>query len=232
VSLNGWDQLTRRARRREARQDETLQGEGDKASIAGLVLAGVLRLVKTLPDGRQQIVDLVYPGQFFGHAPGAIADCAIEAATDAELGAIDRSALESVMQKFPEVEHRLFAVALEELARSRTRSLLLGCLSTQERIASFLLIALMRRERVLRGVAGPGHKRIAVLQVTRHDLARYLSTSIETISRTLHLFANEAAIRLIDHDHFEIIDYDVLVERSGLTEEDLATFDRSSDLCT
>jgi len=195
-----------------------------KAVQPASLVAGVLRLVKTLPDGRQQIVDLVYPGEFFGRAAGGLSDCAVEAATAAELCVIDRRAFENVMPQYPELEHRLLAIAFDELAIARARSLILGCLTTRERIASFLMIALRRRERVLAGVAETAHKRIAVLQITRRDMARYLSTSVETISRTFHLFARDGVIRLVDHEHFEILDCDALLRLSGLAAEDLAFF--------
>jgi CRP/FNR family transcriptional regulator len=224
---NGQTMLGRISRRRRADEGETLQAEGDTPSIVGFVLAGVLRLVKTIPDGRQQIVDLVYPGEFFGRAAGSISVCAVEAATDAELCVIDRRAFETLMLQYPELEHRMLAVVFDELAIARARGLILGCLTTQERIASFLMIALRRRERVLAGVAKPAHKRMAVLQITRHDLARYLSTSVETISRTLHLFAREGVIRLVDHDHFEILDCEALLDLSGLAADDLAVFSPS-----
>ena len=226
---NGQTVLGRVSRRRGATEGETLQAEGAEANTVGFVLAGVLRLVKTVPDGRQQIVDLVYPGEFFGRALGDIADCAVEAATDAELCVIDRHAFEAVMLQFPEIEHRLLAIAFDELASARARGLILGCMTTQERIASFLLVALRRRERALASVMGRCSARVAVLQVSRRDLAQYLSTSVETISRTLHLFAREGVIRLIAHDHFEITDFDALVHLSGLAEEDLATLDHSGE---
>lgn len=212
------------SRRRSVVTGEMIMAQGAPASVVGLVVAGVVRLVKTLPDGREQIVDLCCPGEFFGSPLSQVADCSVEAATDAQLCVMDRAAFAAIMARYPDLEHALLKVTLDELAVARARNLILGCLTSQERIASYLLIALQRREHVLASVAGPLNKRLSVLQISRRDLARYLSTSVETISRTLHQFARLGVIRLINYDHFEITDEEELLSLSGHTVEDLATF--------
>jgi CRP/FNR family transcriptional regulator len=198
--------------------------QGDDAKTIGTVVAGILKLVKTLPDGRQQIVGFVHPGELFGRPHAEQSDCAIEAATDVALCVSDRHAYERAMAIRPELEHQVLLLTLADLAEARTRELILGCQTTQERIASFLLITLRRRLRVIGGLASPGQVPVVALKISRKDLASYLSTSIETISRTLHQFADKRIIGLLDHEHFAIRDVDGLKQLCGLAAEDLDIF--------
>ena len=47
-------------------EGETIVAEGDDVGVVGNVISGVLKLVKTLPDGRQHIVGLIHPAGMFG----------------------------------------------------------------------------------------------------------------------------------------------------------------------
>ncbi|MHB1110457.1 MAG: helix-turn-helix domain-containing protein, partial [Devosia sp.] len=203
---------------------ETILAEHGEASVVGNVIAGVMRMTKTLPDGRQQIVGLVYPGEFFGRPYSETTEFAHEAATDIEICVIDRHAFESVLARHPELEHALLLTTLSELAFARERLLLLGCQNTLERVASYLLVMLERRRQLLSGAALESHKLVAVSAISRRDLAGYLGTTIETISRHVHYLSRRGVIRIINASHFEVLDRDELLALSGLAQDDLKLF--------
>ena len=66
------------------------------------------------------------------------------------------------------------------------------------------------------------HKRVSVSVLTRRDMASYLGTTIETISRHVHYLAAQGVIRIIDASHFEVLNHIRLMSISGLTGSDLA----------
>lgn len=217
-------ELNRCSRTRRVSAGETILADHEEAALVGTIITGVIRMTKTLRDGRQQIVGLIYPGEFFGRPYTATTEFAFEAATDAELCVMDRPAFEAVLSRHPELEHNLLMMTLNELAYARERSLLLGCQNTLERLASYLLVMLERRERVLGPSAAQSHRLLAASAISRRDLAAYLGTTIETISRHLHLLTRRNTIRIVTANLFEVLDRNALLACSGLAPDDLKLF--------
>jgi Cyclic nucleotide-binding domain len=87
------------SRIRHVRAGETILAESAPSNIVGNVVSGALRLVKTLSDGRQQIVGLLLPSDMFGRVFASSSRFAVEAATDAVLCCFDRSAFEVILAR-------------------------------------------------------------------------------------------------------------------------------------
>ena len=222
--LSAQIELGRLSRTRIVDAGETILTEHGEESLVGNVIAGVMRITKTLPDGRQQIIGLIYPGEFFGRLYSETTEFAYEAATDVEICVMERHAFEGVVARHPELEHELLLTALNELAFARERSLLLGCQNTLERVASYLLVMLERRQQLLGRAALETHRQVAVSAISRRDLAGYLGTTIETISRHVHFLSRRGVIRIINASQFVVLDRGELLGLSGLAEDDLKLF--------
>jgi len=224
VEADALCEIARISGRRSVVAGGTIMVNGGEASLVGTVLAGILKISKTLLNGREQIVRLVYPGEFFGQLFEPRMDVAIEAATDADLCVADRVAYEGVVIRYPKLQQAVLHESLHELAVARENMLLLSCQTTLERVATYLLVMLERREQILSDMAVRPQRDIAVSQIRRVDLASYLSTTFETISRHLHQLSDMDVIRIIDNNHFEIVDKDRLLCISGVTDADLRVF--------
>ena len=207
---------------------QTILANGGQASMVGTVLAGVLKVSKTLPNGRERIVSLIYPGDFFGQLFAPVMDFAVEAATDAEICTADRTAYEGLLARHPKLEHAMLVATSNQLALARERALLLSCQNSLERVATYLLVMAGRRDHLLSEKDVSPQKSVAALMITRADLASYLSTTFETISRHLHYLADKQVILIIDSGHFEIIDRDQLQSIAGVSDDDLRLFQSTS----
>ena len=62
--------LGKMGRKQKVRQGQTLLWEGDGAPVVANVLTGVLKLVVSTADGREQIVGVVFPSDFIGRPFG------------------------------------------------------------------------------------------------------------------------------------------------------------------
>jgi len=200
----------------------TVLGDDAEASFVATVLRGVVRVTKSMRDGREQIVGLVYPGEFFGRLFADRTSFSYEAASDLVLCVMDRHGFEAVLQRHPELEHEIMLRGFNDLARAYERSMLLTAQSTLERVSTYLLVTLDRREQLLEHMSVELHKRVSVSVLTRRDMASYLGTTIETISRHVHYLAAQGVIRIIDASHFEVLNHIRLMRISGLTGSDLA----------
>ena len=63
-------ELASRTSKRRIMAGQTLQADGEEAAVYANLQVGVVKLVKVLADGRQQIVDLQFPPDFIGRPFG------------------------------------------------------------------------------------------------------------------------------------------------------------------
>ena len=171
-------------RRRKITRGQTLIWAGDDSIICANLLSGVLKLVAATPDGREQIVGLLYPADFVGQPYAGQADFTITALTDAELCIFPRDAFERVLEDHARMERLLLQRTLAALAGARTRILSRARNSAQEKFAFFLLdLALRASATGCR--ATPGGPITFDLPLTRGQIADVLGLTIETVSRQM-----------------------------------------------
>jgi CRP-like cAMP-binding protein len=165
--------------------------EGDAKDHVYQVEKGTMCLYKTLPDGRRQIVDFAYPGDFIGlGAPGDHVFSA-QAITLTRLRCLPAGLLHEVARHDPEIGLQLYRALSDQLLAARDLLLTVGQRNATERLAA-LLFALSRRNE--RNDADP--ERIA-LPMTRADIADFLSLTIETVSRTFTKLRQSGIIDLV-----------------------------------
>lgn len=166
----------------------------DQGAIAGSVFnvtAGIVRLYKSLPDGRRQIVGFALPGDFLGLALMDRYGVAAEAVTDVRVCRFARAAFLGYIDGKPHLLRRLHEFAGHELSLAQDQMLLLGRRSAEEKVAAFLLNLQKRYGRL-------GAVSVTIpLPMTRQDIADYLGLTIETVSRTLTRFAREKIIIMV-----------------------------------
>lgn len=170
---------------RKVRAGQTVMADSEPSSFFGNVLSGAVKLTKMMPDGRQQIVGLLFPSDFLGRAFSPDAPYYAEAASDVELCTFPRTEFERLLKAYPTLEHRLLEHTLDELDASREWMLLLGRKNAEEKVASFLVMIARRARNV--GCAGSDNLDFArfALPLSRAETADYLGLTIETVSRQI-----------------------------------------------
>jgi CRP/FNR family transcriptional regulator, anaerobic regulatory protein len=166
----------------------------DQGALAGSVFnvtEGIVRLYKSLPDGRRQIVGFALPGDFLGLALRDRYSVAAEAVTQVRVCRFARSTFLDYIDVRPHLLRRLHEFAGHELSLAQDQMLLLGRRTAEEKIATFLLNLQTRYARIgVFSVTVP-------LPMTRQDIADYLGLTIETVSRTLTRLAREKALVIV-----------------------------------
>ncbi len=209
------DALRRICRVRTYRAGQTVIADQDEPGFTGCIAEGILRMQKTLPDGRQHIVGLLVAHDMFGRVLHRRSNFDIEAATDARLCCFDRRALEDLLSRDPALERLFLVNVLDELDAAREWIILLGCRRVSERLAAFLLILCRRSADAERVVSGSNDRIRVHVPIGRADLANYLGTRAETISRAVHALADEGIIAILDPHTFDILDLPGLIARAG-----------------
>ena len=207
--------LNRISHIRKCSAGEAILAEGDEAQIVGNVVSGVLKVTKILSDGREQIVGLLFPTDFFGRAYSDTSEFSIEAATDATICAMERHSFESLIEEFQVIEHQLLVSTFNELDAAREWMVLLGCQNTLEKIANFFLMLLKRNDQQCRVEIPYREAVVVVFPISRIDIVAYLGTTVETLSRQIQFLSRKGAIRVLDSKHFEILDEAKLAKFAG-----------------
>ncbi|MEO1193821.1 MAG: helix-turn-helix domain-containing protein [Pseudomonadota bacterium] len=169
---------------------EGLFDEGERAEHVFNVTEGAVKIFKLLSDGRRQVTGFLFAGDFLGLASGEAYAYSAEAMTETKLCRFQKSHLEMVLQRFPEMERRLLDIAGHELAEAQEQMLLLGRKTARERIASFLLLLSRRAE------AGGRKADPVQVPMSRSDIADYLGLTTETVSRTITKLKSDGLIEL------------------------------------
>jgi CRP/FNR family transcriptional regulator, anaerobic regulatory protein len=183
------------------RPEQPVFHEGDPARRVFMVTVGALKIYSLLADGRRQVTGFMFPGDFLGITVDDEYAFTVEALRDSELFWFSREAFDQFVESNPSVEHELYRLAAHELAAAQRQMVLLGRKSAAERLASFFLALLERRERV----SGRTMSRFD-LPMSRLDIADYLGLTKETISRMLSQLRAERLIRLVRQDEVEVLD--------------------------
>lgn len=202
-------------------QGETVLNTGMQPDYVGCVNRGILRMQKTLHDGRRQIVGLMVEGDMFGRVFEAPMDYAIEAATEASICMFKRSQFEELMNQSLELERFVLMNILNELDRARDWMVILSNHKVSGRLAGFLVVLCTRFvgiDHVLR--VGSGSLEVNV-PINRVDLAHLLGTRVESISRAFAALAKADIIRIHTPYLIEVLDIRRLVEEAG--DEDMAS---------
>ena len=166
----------------------------EQGALAGSVFnvtEGIVRLYKSLPDGRRQIVGFALPGDFLGLALMDRYSVAAEAVNEVRACRFVRSAFRDYVDRRPHLLRRLHEFAGHELSLAQDQMLLLGRRSAEEKVAAFLLNLQRRYGRI--GMASVN----VPLPMSRLDIADYLGLTIETVSRTLTKLARDKALVVV-----------------------------------
>lgn len=207
---------------------QTIVAPEQQTAFIGCVLSGVLRMQKTLADGREHIVGLLVEGDMFGRVFDGVTEFSIEAATDAQFCSFQRRAFESLLTSAPDLERAVLLNISNELDRAREWMIILSNQRIAGRLAGFLLL-ICARFRGIDHILQPGPEGVEVkIPIGRLDLAHLLGTRPESISRALHALADRGDIDLLAPDRILIRNFEALAHAAN--EDDAETARWLTDL--
>ncbi len=167
-------------------RDQEVFADEEPAGFVYKVIAGAVRDVRILSDGRRQVSAFHLKGDVFGLECGETHTYAAEAVADSEIALVRRSVIERAAETEAGAARKLWWLTSRDLARLQDHMLLLARNTAAERVCAFLL-GMARR-------AGSG--RAVDLPMSRTDIADYLGLTIETVSRTLSRMVRDRVISM------------------------------------
>ena len=190
---------------------QTLFAEGDPGERLFVITEGKIKLGRTAPDGRENLLAILGQGEMFGELslfdPGP-RTAAATAVTDATLFALDHDDLQPWLTGRPEVAAQLLAALARRLRRTNEAMADLIFSDVPGRVAK-RLIDLARRF----GVETADGLRVTH-DLTQEELAQLVGASRETVNKALADFASRGFLRL-EARAVVILDLERLTRRAG-----------------
>jgi CRP/FNR family transcriptional regulator len=162
-----------------------IHAEGEVPPSFCAILSGVVKLMKSLPNGNQQIVGLARSGDFLGRPFGGEARASAVAASEIKLCWFPRATIEGLASESTAVKDWLFEHVADELEAAQEWIMLLGRMTAEQKIAAFLMTVLRDQRAQQPDAARASGDVIIELPLSRTEIADYLGLTIETVSRQI-----------------------------------------------
>ncbi len=204
--------LSKTSWKHKAAEGQELVADAERIESYSNILSGVVKLTKTLADGRQQIVGLQFAPDFLGRPFRAESRITAEAATPVQLCSFPRSTIDRMIKESPGLEHKLLEQTLKELDEARDWMVTLGRKTAAEKVASYLLMI----ARHIDPTAEPDMASATFdLPMTRADIADFLGLTIETVSRQITKLRTDGVIVIENNRHVFVPNLERLEIRAG-----------------
>lgn len=183
----------------EYAKEELLFSQGDIGTHLYIVRSGRVKLYSVSSDGRQQILRILEPGEFFGELAlfhDTQQYCFAEAMGSSQICLISQIDFQDLLKRKPTVALALLQAMSARLSQAERFISDLTLKTVEERLVSWLLM------RAQSGVER-GDEITVNLELSREELAHLLGTTIETVSRRLSSLQAEGFVTL--HGHRSIV---------------------------
>jgi CRP/FNR family transcriptional regulator, anaerobic regulatory protein len=188
---------------------------GDIVYMAGsdlhrvlVVHRGRIAMRHLTADGREQVVRVLEEGDVVGEAAfvtGAQPDHEAVATADSELCTLNHADLVELVQRHPRIAVRMLQSVTERLVRAERMLAAFATTEVETRLTAWLL------DQPSVDDAG---RRMVVLPMAKKDIASFLGTTPETLSRRLADLAREGVIDLAGRREIVLLDVPELQARA------------------
>ena len=191
---------------RTAERGQIILFEGEPAKALYFVVSGAVKVFKTSADGKEQILQLIRPGESFNDVPvfgDGVNLSSAEAMGPVVLYEIKKNDLGVILRDYPQVAMNALKVLSAKMQHLVALVEDLSFKNVTGRVAKILL------EHVADGTS-PNPR------LTQQEMAAMAGTAREMVGRSLKALEEEKLIRL-EHHRIVIADKEALEELAGIT---------------
>lgn len=198
--------ITLRSTHKNFKKGEIIIHDGDPLDYLYIVHQGRVKIYQLFSNGKEQLLRILEPGEFMGEMAlftEKNMDSYAETMEKTEICAIHRDDMQELMNEYPTIAIKI----LEQFSnRLDSTEKLVGELSSKD--------VEMRAATYLVELAEKNDSSEIVLPMSKKELASFLGTTQETISRRLSTFETKGWIEQKGHRNVNIIDMEALREAS------------------
>jgi CRP/FNR family cyclic AMP-dependent transcriptional regulator len=188
------EKVVRLGTRKKYKRGNIIVLEQEAGAALFAIISGKVKVVRTDEDGREVILSIFGPGEFFGEMSlldGLERSATVVATMKSELFMIHRREFLELLHTYPKVAIALLA---ELTMRLRKADALIKSLSLKDAAGRVANVLLMLADDI--GVFRKGKVEIDDMPL-QQDIANMAGTSRETVSRMLHQFIRQGHVSLV-----------------------------------
>jgi len=172
------------------RRSQILFFEGGTAQHVFALHSGLVKVVKSLENGKDRITRVLFPGELLGLEALTEATYPLTAVTlrDSEICAASRDEFLNFLHANPDIALGMIRFLVTEVTRVRTQVTDMSFKDARMKVAT-LLLSLVTSE-----TPAPSKSYSLVLPFSRQEISEILELSPETVSRTLSVFRREQVL--------------------------------------
>jgi len=184
------------AQRLKVKKGAALYRAGDPLRSLYAVRLGSFKTSVLSIDGREQVTEFQIAGEMLGldAISSDLHTCDAFALEDSEVCPIPFGQLEKLARELPSLQHNLNRILSREIVRDHDMLMILGNMSSDERLAAFLLNLSQRLS--ARGYSS----RSFVLKMRREEIGSYLGLRLETICRGIAHLRDQKLVEITGRD--------------------------------
>ncbi len=178
--------------------------EGDPADGFYMVAAGMVKIYKLSPNGKEQILHMFGPGEPFGEVPvfaGGVFPANAEAVKNSTVLFFPRKKFVDLVSEKPYLALNMLAVLSKRLRHFTIQVENLSLKEVPARLAGYFLLLSEEQK----------NTRHVTLNISKGQLAGFLGTIPETLSRMLRKMSDQGLIE-VEGRKIRLTDYDGLID--------------------
>lgn len=198
-------------RERRIKKGEVIFHEGEPGRHFYIVRSGSVKVYKLSEDGKERILQVFGPGQFFAELPvldGRNYPASAEALSQGTLLFVSRDDFFQILSRYPQMTATVYEIVGDRLRHFATAVTDLTLKDASRRLAGFLLAKMEAHDPL-----GQDQVRFP-LELTHQEIASLIGTARETVSRTLRQFEKDGILEMKDR-HITVLDKGLLEKASG-----------------
>lgn len=194
--------VAERSTHKNFKKGELIIRDGDPLDYLYIVHQGRVKIYQIFESGKEQLLRILEPGEFMGEMAlfaSKEMDSYAETMEKTEICAIHRNDMQQLMKEHPTIAIKILEQFSDRLDQTEK---LVGTLSAKDvemRIATYLV-----------ELAEKNNSEEIVLPMSKKELASYLGTTQETISRRLSTFQTNGWIKQEGHRNIQIVNHKAL----------------------
>ena len=181
------------------KKGELLYIPNEKAYTLNILSSGRVRIYRLAENGKEQLLRILIPGEFTGELAlfkEGIYEAYAESLEDSTLCMINHSDFKDLLIKYPKVSTKMLEVLALRLSISEEQTAWIGLETVRDRLIHYL-----SRIAPLNNL----QEKIVTLDMPKKDLASYLGTTPESLSREWTNLEKENIIKQLSKDKVLLI---------------------------
>ncbi|NLA84797.1 MAG: Crp/Fnr family transcriptional regulator [Clostridiales bacterium] len=184
------------------KKGELIYKPGEQSDSLNIVRSGRIKIYRLSESGKEQLYRILYPGDYTGELAlfrQSLHESFAEAMVDTEICLINRNNLQAFLLKYPTIALHILSEFSNRLDQTEKQAVWVATEQVETRIAMYLIECFEKQKNLN-----------IVLPMTRKDLASYLGTTPETISRKLAELETQKLLKQIRSKIIQILDLEGL----------------------